>query len=79
MIGFHREASHGEGSGMSGNRRVIHVSCLTHSGTRGFANLVVSKHNGEIVMDPHVTGQCVLTLAEDEAIALRDALTEWLG
>jgi hypothetical protein len=29
--------------------------------------------------DPHVTGQCVLTLAEDEASALRNVLTEWLG
>jgi hypothetical protein len=40
---------------------------------------VVCKHNGAIELDPHVTGQCVLTLAEDAAIALRDALTEWLG
>jgi hypothetical protein len=31
------------------------------------------------VFDPHVTGSCVLTLAEDEAIALRDVLTQWLG
>jgi hypothetical protein len=29
--------------------------------------------------DPHVTGQCVLTLAEDEASALRNMLTQWLG
>jgi hypothetical protein len=35
--------------------------------------------HGAIELDPHVTGQCVLTLAEDEAIALRDTLTEWLG
>jgi hypothetical protein len=40
---------------------------------------VVSKRDGEIVFDPHVTGACVLTLAEDEAVALRDALTRWLG
>ncbi len=41
--------------------------------------MVISKRDGAIELDPHVTGQCVLTLAEDEAIALRDALTEWLG
>jgi hypothetical protein len=61
------------------NRRVIHATCTKHGGGAGFTNLVVSKRDGSIELDPHVTGQCVLTLAEDEAIALRDALTEWLG
>lgn len=41
--------------------------------------MVVTKREGRIELDPHITGQCVLTLAEDEAIALRDALTELLG
>lgn len=50
-----------------------------HRGPVGFANVVVSKRGGEIVFDPHVTGACVLTLADGEAIALRDALTRWLG
>jgi hypothetical protein len=45
----------------------------------GFTNVVVTKRGGAIELDPHVTGQCVLTLAEDQAIALRDALTAWLG
>jgi hypothetical protein len=45
----------------------------------GFANIVVCKRDGEIVFDPYVDGSCVLMLAEDEAIALRDALTRWLG
>jgi hypothetical protein len=36
-------------------------------------------HATGTTLDLHVTGQCVLTLAEDEAIALRDALTQWLG
>jgi CubicO group peptidase (beta-lactamase class C family) len=40
---------------------------------------VVSKRDGRIELDPHVTGACVLTLAEEEAVALRDALTRWLG
>jgi hypothetical protein len=61
------------------NRKVIHATCALHHGPAGFANVVVSKRDGTIVFDPHVTGSCVLTLAEDEAIALRDALTEWLG
>lgn len=63
----------------SRNRRVIHATCTVHGGCRGFTNLVVRKLNGTIELDPHVTGQCVLRLTEDEAIALRDTLTEWLG
>jgi hypothetical protein len=50
-----------------------------HGGGRGFANVVVTNRDGAIELDPHVTGQCVLTLAEGEAIALRDVLMEWLG
>ena len=61
------------------NRMVIHATCALHRGPAGFANVVVSKRDGTIELDPHVTGACVLTLAEDEAVALRDALTRWLG
>lgn len=61
------------------NRKVINATCALHHGPAGFANVVVSKRDGEIVFDPHVTGACVLTLAEDAALALRDALTRWLG
>jgi hypothetical protein len=61
------------------HRRVIHATCQTHGGGVGFTNVVVSKLDGGIELDPHATGQCVLTLAEDAAIELRDALTEWLG
>jgi hypothetical protein len=61
------------------NRKVIHATCALHRGPAGFANVVVSKRDGMIELDPHVTGACVLTLAEDEAVALRDALTRWLG
>ncbi len=63
----------------SNNREVINATCALHQGPAGFANVVVSKRGGTIVFDPHVTGACVLTLAEDEAVALRDALTRWLG
>jgi hypothetical protein len=61
------------------SRKVIHASCSVHQVAMGFTNLVVSKRNGEIVLDPHVDGGCLLTLSEDEACALRDVLTEWLG
>ncbi|MFZ0873131.1 MAG: hypothetical protein WAN20_01035 [Pseudonocardiaceae bacterium] len=61
------------------HRRVIHATCTKHGGGIGFTNLVVTKRGGAIELDPHVTGQCVITLAENEAIALRDALTQWLG
>lgn len=60
-------------------RKVIHASCSMHQGAMGFVNLVVSKRNGEIQLDPHVDGSCLLTLSEDEACALRDVLIEWLG
>ncbi|MGB7797967.1 MAG: hypothetical protein WBL53_17175 [Pseudonocardiaceae bacterium] len=61
------------------NRRVIHAICTTHGAGIGFTNVVISKRDGVIELDLHVTGQCVLTLAEDAAIALRDALMQWLG
>jgi hypothetical protein len=63
----------------SGHRKVIHATCALHRGPVGFTNLVVRKRDGEIELDPHVTGACVITLDEDGACALRDALTEWLG
>lgn len=61
------------------NRRVIHATCTKHGGSHGFANLVMSRSGGQITLDPHVTGQCVLTLDETEASMMRDALMEWLG
>jgi hypothetical protein len=59
-------------------RKTIPATCQLHRGPMGFTNLMVSKHNGSIVLDPHVTGSCVISLDEDEAIALRNLLTEWL-
>jgi hypothetical protein len=61
------------------NRRAIPVSCALHLGPRGFANLVVErKHNGEIILDPHVTGACVIIFDEDAATALFEILRTWL-
>ncbi|MCA1709637.1 MAG: hypothetical protein LC808_42720 [Actinobacteria bacterium] len=61
------------------NRRVIHVHCKVHGGPRGFTNLVCTKRNGDVELDPHVTGSCVIVLDEAAATALFDALGEWLG
>jgi hypothetical protein len=61
------------------NRKVIHATCALHRGPAGFANVVVSKRDGRIELDPHVTGACVLTLDEGAATALFDLLGEWLG
>lgn len=56
------------------NRKAILVTCALHRGPRGFANLVVErKPNGDIVLDPHVTGACVI-LDETAATALFDVL-----
>lgn len=58
---------------------MIHVSCSTHGGPAGFANLVMRKREGTIELDPHATGGCVIELGKDAATAVRDQLTEWLG
>lgn len=61
------------------NRHAIPAHCTTHGGTPGFTNLLMSKRDRTIVLDPHATGVCVITLDEDGATAMRDVLIEWLG
>lgn len=62
------------------NRRAIPVSCGVHRGPRGFTNLVVErKPNGDIVFDPHVTGECVIIFDEQAARILVKVLGVWLG
>jgi hypothetical protein len=61
------------------NRRAIPAHCSTHGGPAGFTNLVVRKLEGTIELDPHVDRSCVITLGEDEARVLFEALREWLG
>jgi hypothetical protein len=60
------------------NRTAIPVTCAVHRGPRGFANLVVEKQGKDIVLDPHVTGECVIILDEDAATALFEILRKWL-
>ncbi|MGH3997808.1 MAG: hypothetical protein ACRDTJ_10140 [Pseudonocardiaceae bacterium] len=60
------------------NHRTIPTTCQTH-GTRGFCNLRVTKVNGEIELDPHVAGACVIRLDRTAAVQLFDLIGEWLG
>lgn len=61
------------------NRRVVHVHCSVHGGPRSFTNLVCTKRDGDVELDPHVTGECVITLDEAATTALFHLLGEWLG
>ncbi len=60
-------------------RKAIPATCGLHRGPIGFANLLVSMHGGTIVLDPHVTGECVIGLDEEGGKTPRNILTEWLG
>jgi hypothetical protein len=60
------------------NGRTIPATCTTHRSGVGFCNLR-DQGRRTIVFDPHVTGSCVITLAEDGARVLFEALGEWLG
>lgn len=62
-----------------GRGRVIPATCELHHGPVGYANLLVSRSGGTIVLDPHAVGCCVIRLDEAGAGALRDLLSEWLG
>lgn len=68
-----------EGRPARPRRKAIPATCALHRGPIGFANLMVSKSDGTVVFDPHVTGSCLITLDEAGAGVLRDTLTEWLG
>ncbi|MGH3886371.1 MAG: hypothetical protein ACRDSZ_07345 [Pseudonocardiaceae bacterium] len=60
--------------------RTINVTCPTCSSGTGWCNLRVTRlAGGDIVLDPHVTGACVIVLDEAAATALFDLLGEWLG
>ncbi len=63
---------------VSAEHRTISTTCQIH-GSKGFCNLRVTKIDGEIVLNPHVDGSCVLRLDETAATQLFDMLGEWLG
>jgi hypothetical protein len=68
-----------EGNHPTGHRhKAIPATCQLDRGPVGHANLMVSKHNGTIVLDPQIIGSCVISLDEEGATRLCDLLTVWL-
>jgi hypothetical protein len=59
-------------------RHVIMTTCQAHAAD-GFTNLLVTKEDGVIVLNPHIANCCVLRLDEQAATALLDILGKWLG
>lgn len=45
----------------------------------GFTNLQLCREAGQIVLDPHVTGECIVSLDEAGATELHRLLGKWLG
>lgn len=62
-----------------GDRLVLHVTCQIHEGAAGFTNLVVTRKNNTIALNPHADNSCVLTLDDITANVLHDTLGEWLN
>lgn len=60
-------------------RKAIPATCGVCEGAAGFSNLLVSMQGGTFVLDPHVTGACVIALDEESARILLSVLREWLG
>lgn len=50
-------------------RKALPATCGLHRGAIGFANLLASMPGGTVVLDPHVTGTCVIVLDPDDATA----------
>jgi hypothetical protein len=59
-------------------RKVIPATCALDRGPVEPINLMVSKHKGTIVLDPQVTGSCVMSLDEQGATTLGNLLAVWL-
>ena len=60
------------------HRRVIAITCQAH-GAAGFTNLLVTRENGVIVLNPHLAHCCVLRLDQPAATELHGLIGEWLG
>ncbi len=70
----------GQGEYPSGHRRKeIPATCQLEGSPVAVTNLVVSKRDGMIVLDPQVTGSCVISLDEEGATTLGNLLSVWLG
>ena len=53
------------------------ATCQAH-GAVGVTNLLVTKEDGVIVLNPHAANCCVLRLDKQAATALHSTLGEWL-
>jgi hypothetical protein len=69
----------GQDTPAGNTHRTIPTTCKTHRGCTGFCNLRVTRIEGGIELDPHVTGACVIALDQDATTALFDLLGQWLG
>jgi hypothetical protein len=68
VVGAAREPGHSP-------RQLQHIG-----GPRGFTNLLVTKlPDGRIQFDPHATRVCTVTIEEDTARTVMNALARWLG
>ena len=70
------DTNDGAASKPIGSRRVIPATCTQHGGSRGFTNVLLAKIGGEIELDPHATGSCVITFDANAASAVRDTITQ---
>ena len=61
------------GSTRNNYRRVVMTTCQAH-GAAGFTNLLVTKEDGVIVLNPHLANCCVLRLDEQAATDLHNVL-----
>jgi hypothetical protein len=61
-----------------GKRWILPVTCRLH-GTAGFTNLHIKPVGPDTIeFDPHVTGQCVLSLGRQQVRELVTRLSAWL-
>lgn len=67
-----------ERSRRDGDRLVLHVTCQIHEGAEGFTNLVVTRNDDTITLNPHADNSCVLSLDEVTANVFHVTLGEWL-
>lgn len=59
-------------------RRMVNATCTVHEGTPSYTNLAVSREGNRLLLDPHVTGACRLSLTLDEARELYLAIGDLL-
>ena len=62
-----------------GSHRRVVITTFQTDGAAGFTNLLVTKDDGVIVLNPHAANCCVLQLDEQAATGLHGTLAEWLG